>query len=171
MEDMTINTGGEDSRIVKSRLRSMKILFFGIQLGLMLVLISAFWVRTKGMFDEVDVQVIRILTLISVIVTTAGVLASVVVRTNIQRIMGRTESFSKALGRSLIFMMLALAACEAGAMVCVITIMLGGRETIPLTMFCVAIIASWLHFPGRGRLVATYKEGRRLYLEEQRLGA
>jgi hypothetical protein len=170
MEDMTINTGGEDSKEVKGQLLTLKILFFGILFGMVLFLGVVFLLRAKGGSLEADMRIIRIMTVISMIVTAVGVFVSVVVRMNVERIMGRADSFPKALGKYLCTMVLTLAVCEAGAMICVVTIMLGGRETILLTMFCVAMIAMWLHFPGKGRLADAYEMGRRHYEEKQRLG-
>ena len=170
MEDMTIGAGGEDSNIVKHQFRLMRILFFGVSFGMPLFLVVVFLVRAKGTCPEADIKIIRILTLMSVIITAVGVLVSAVVRVSVERIMGRAESFSKGLSKYLCTMALALSGCEAGAIMSAIAIMFGGRETILVTMFCIAMIASWLHFPSKGRLADAYEMGRRHYVEGQRLG-
>ena len=170
MENMTTGAGGEDPKVVKGQLRTLKILFFGISLGVVLFLGVVFLLRAKGGRLEADMRIIRIMTVISMIVTAVGVFVSVVVRMNVERIMGRADSFPKALGKYLCTMVLTLAVCEAGAIMSAVTIMFGGRETILLTMFCVAMIAMWLHFPGKDRLAEAYEYGRRHYAEKQRLG-
>jgi hypothetical protein len=169
MEDMTINMEAQDEEIVRNQLRSMKILFFGMLSGVVFLLVSVLVGRAKGVYDEIDGQTIRILMLMSTIITSVGVFVSVLVRVNIQRIVGKAENLSEAFGKFLRAMIVALVACETGAIMCVIVIALGGIEAIPFTMLCVAMIACWFHFPNKGRLVEAYKEGRRRYLEEQRL--
>ena len=171
MEDMTFSSGKGDAGIVKKQFLTMKLFFFSVQISPVITLIVMTYVVRAGHFTPPDVEMIRNLYIyLPYIFMFIGVGASIVILATAWRKVGAEENFLEALRKYFVLMVLALATCEAAAVVCAISILFGNSLTQIIVPFVVSITAKWLHFPGKERLETMYNEGRRRYLQEQRLG-
>jgi len=167
---MTYNSGNDESGFVKKQLLTMKLFFFSVQVSPLIFLAAVIFAVKSGSLELSEADRVRHFFLFFPYVFMAvGLMVSIVVRARAGRIMGVGESFLEGLKRYFGPMILSLAACDSAAIVCVISILFGNEIDAMIVPFVISMAAKWLHFPGKGRLMDTYTEGRRRYLEEQRL--